>query len=245
MREASRRVIRGSRRRGSALVAIALTLSVLVLGAGAGSTAVEQATLTLDGATVNASWQESWLIGNVTITGTVSGQSELSAFLRRLEPEPKVIAARVTFSAVAGGYTAVLKFPNRALPGTYLVRVTGTSGGEELKPVETTVTLPAPPEGIVDRSAVSLNPGGKSVRRVKASTRELFARFHFVVPPETRAVRILWRTPQFNFVGEVRKPYKPTVESFIKSGRPLAKGTWYVLLQVNEAVTKRIAVRVG
>ena len=233
------------RRKTLATVVTALALGVLALGPGAGSTAIGQATLTLDGATVNANWNESWLTGNVAFSGTVSGPSELSAFLRRLEPEPKVIAARVTLAAAPGAYSGTLKLPNRALPGTYLLRVTGTSGGEELKPVETTVTLPAPPEGIVDRSAVSLKPGGPSVRRVKASTRELFARFHFVVPPETRSVRILWRTPQFNFVGEVRKPYRPTVESFIRSGRPLAKGTWYVLLQVNEAVTKRIAVRVG
>ena len=45
-------------------------------------------------------------------------------------------------------------------------------------------------------------------------------------------------------VGEVRKRYSETVETFLKSSAPLAKGTWYCLLTVNEIVTKRVAVRI-
>jgi hypothetical protein len=234
-----------SRRTSLAGVAAALALGALVLLSGAASSAVSQATLTLDAATVNASWEESWLTGNVAFSGTVSGQSELNAFLRRIDPEPKVVAARITFSAGPGAYSGTLKFPNRALPGTYLLRVTGTSGGEELTPVETTVTLPAPEEGIVDTAYVSKTPKGKAVRRVKGPVKQLFATFHFSVPPEgAQAVRLVWRTPQFNFVGEVRKPYSSTVTTFIKSGAPLPKGTWYCLLTVNEIVTKRVLVKI-
>ena len=60
-----------------------------------------------------------------------------------------------------------------------------------------------------------------------------------------RSVRLLWRTPQFNFVGEVRKRYSTTVTTFLKSGAPLPKGTWYCLLTVNEIVTKRVSVRIS
>jgi hypothetical protein len=176
----------------------------------------------------------------------VSGPSELSAFLRRIEPKPSVVASRVTFSTGPGAYTGTLRFPPRARPGTYLLHVSGTSGGEQLTPVERTVTLAAPEEGIVDRSWVSRTKGGPAVRRIKGPVRQLFATFHFVVPPtDVRSVRLVWRTPQFNFVGEVRKRYSETVTTFVRSGAPLPKGTWYCLLTVNEIVTKRVSVRVG
>jgi hypothetical protein len=235
-----------SRRQG-VLLLLATTAGVLAMlvTAGGARPAPSQATLTLDDAVVNASWKESWLTGNVVFTGSVSGQSELSASLRRLDPEPRVVAARVTISAPPGVYTGTLRFPNRALPGTYLLHVSGTSGGEQLTPVEKTVTLPAPPEGIVDRSWVSRTKDGPAVRRVKGPVKQLFATFHFAVPPsEVRSVRLLWRTPQFNFVGEVRKPYSTTITTFLKSGSPLPKGTWYCLVTVNEIVTKRVSVRV-
>lgn len=234
-----------SRQGARLLLGAAVVLAMLVTARGA-QPAPAQATLTLDDATVNASWEESWLTGNVTFSGTVSGQSELSAFLRRLEPQPRIVAARVALSAAPGAYTGTLKFPNRALPGTYLVHVSGVSGGETLTPVEKTVTLAAPEEGIVDRSWVSKTMGGPAVRRVKGPVRQLFATFQFAVPPaEVRSVRLLWRTPQFNFVGEVRKRYSTTVTTFLKSGAPLPKGTWYCILTVNEIVTKRVAVRIG
>jgi hypothetical protein len=230
----------------SRLVAASLVSLALLVPVGGSHSALAQATLTLEDAVVNASWHESWLRGNVTFRGTVSGQSELSAFLRRVEPKPSVVASRVTFSASPGVYSSALKLPNRALPGTYLVRVSGTSGGETLAPVEKTVVLEAPEEGVVDRSWVSRTRGGPAVRRVKGPVRQLFATFHFAIPPsEVRSVRLLWRTPQFNFVGEVRKRYSATVTTFLKSGAPLPKGTWYCLLTVNEIVTKRVAVRVG
>jgi hypothetical protein len=236
-----------SRRRVTrALLAATVVVLATLAGASGGSARPVQATLTLDDAAVNATWKESWLTGNVTFSGTVSGQSELSAFLRRIEPAPRVVAARTTISASPGTYTGTLRFPNRALPGTYLLHVSGTSGGEQLTPVEQTVTLPAPAEGIVDRSWVSRTKNGPPVRRIRGPVRELHATFRFVVPPaEVRSVRLLWRTPQFNFVGEVRKRYSKTVTTFIRSGQPLPAGTWYCLLTVNEIVTKRVSVRVG
>ncbi len=223
---------------------VAVALGVLAVGAQAGSSALAGTGLTLDGATVNANWKESWLKGNVTFTGMVGAESELNAFLRRLDPGPKVVVARVGFTAAEGAYTGTLKFPNRARPGTYLLRVAGTSGGAKLAPVETTVRLPAPEEGIVGKAFVSKTKKGKAVRRVKGPVKQLFATFKFIVPPKVRSVRLVWRTPQFNFVGEVRKPWRKTIKTFVKSNRPLAKGRWYCLLTVNEIVTKRVSVRI-
>ena len=240
----SPRIVR--RRHGVRLLvgATVVVLAALAAAEGAGP-ARAQATLTLDDAVVNASWKESWLTGNVTFSGMVSGQSDLSAFLRRLEPRPRVVAARVTFSAAPGVYTRTLRFPNRARPGTYLLSVSGMSGGEKLALVEKTLTLAAPEEGIVDRSWVSRTKRGRAVRRVKGPVKQLFATFRFAVPPTgVRSVRLVWRTPQFNFVGEVRKRYSKKITTFVKSGAPLPKGTWYCLLTVNEIVTKRVAVRV-
>lgn len=229
----------------SRLAAASLVALALLVPASGARAAVAQETLTLDDPVVNQRWEESWLTGDVAFSGTVSGQSELSMVLRRLEPKPKVVAARKSFTAAPGVYTGTLKFPNRALPGTYLVRISGTSGGERLTPVEKTVILAAPEAGIVDRSWVSKTKRGRAVRRVKGPVKKLFATFHFAVPPtKVRAVRLVWRTPQFDFVGEVRKRYARTIRTFVKSGRPLPKGTWYCLLTVNEIVTKRVAVRI-
>lgn len=226
---------------GLALVAVLVSLAT----AADVRPASAEPSLTLDTATLTSSWKESWLTGNVAYGGTVGEASELNIFLRRTSPTPTVVAARKTQSVAAGGYSGTLELPHRALPGTYVLRVVGTSGGIALPAVESTLTLPAPPEGVVDKSVVSRTPGGKSIRKVKGPVKELFARFHFIVPPDIRAVvRLLWRTPQFNFVGEVRKPYATTLDTFIRSGSPLPKGTWYCLLQVNEIVVKRVAVRI-
>jgi hypothetical protein len=228
----------------AAVAALATVASVLA-GAGVVRSGVADTTLTLDTATVTASWKESWLTGSVAFSGTVSAQAELTVFLRRVNPAPTVVAAKKTLTAGPGGYSGTLSLPPRARPGDYVLRVVGTSGGVKLAPAETPVTVPAPPEGVIDKASVSVTQGGKSVRRVKGPVKQLFARFHFIVPPEVRsAVRLVWRTPQFNFVGEVRKPYSTTMDTFIKSGSPLPKGTWYCLLQVNEVVVKRVAVRV-
>ena len=159
--------------------------------------------------------------------------------------EADAVAAKRTLTVASGGYSGTLDLPHRALPGTYLLRVVGTSSGIALTPVEATLTLPAPPEGIVDKASVGLTAGGKAIRKVKGSVKQLYGRFHFLVAPKLRtAVRLVWRTPQFNFVGEVRKRYSTNVRTFVKSGQPLPKGTWYCLLTVNEIVVKRVSVRV-
>ena len=207
--------------------------------------ATADATLTLDTSTLTASWKESWLTGNVAFAGTVGEPSELTIILRRVDPKPTAVAAKRTLTVASGGYSGKLDLPHRALPGSYLLRVVGTSSGIALTPVEATLTLPAPPEGIVDKASIGLTPGGKAVRKVNGSVKQLHARFHFLVAPKLRtAVRLVWRTPQFNFVGEVRKPYSTNISTFVKSGQPLPKGTWYCLLTVNEIVVKRVSVRV-
>ena len=57
-------------------------------------------------------------------------------------------------------------------------------------------------------------------------------------------MKIVWRTPSFQFVGAVNKPYATTIDSTLASNAALPKGTWYALMYVNGKVAKRQDVRV-
>ncbi len=145
--------------------------------------------------------------------------------------------------AKAGTFTETLALPARLAPRAYVLHVNGSAGGRALPEVDSSFTVPTPPEGVVDSAAISSTRGGKSVHVVPGA-HELWARFHFLVPPDAKTVKVVWRTPSYTFVGAATKPYTSTIDSFVSSTAPLPKGTWYAILTVNSKIAKRVDVRV-
>ena len=120
-----------------------------------------------------------------------------------------------------------------------------TTGASRQAKRDHAVVLKAPPEGVVDRAAISLAKNGAGVSSVKSPQKELWVSFHFLAPPaHAHEVRIVWRTPSFKLVGAVTKPAAATTDSFIRATAPLAPGRWYAIVSVDGVVVKRVGVRV-
>ena len=111
--------------------------------------------------------------------------------------------------------------PPQTPPGSYVLRVRATTGTSKQAERDHTLVLEAPPEGIVDSAAISLEKNGEAVSTAHAPEKELWVRFHFSSLPENaREVRIVWRTPSFRLVGAVVKRATATTDSFIRVDGP-------------------------
>ena len=199
-----------------------------------------EATVTLSSVTLDASWKESWLTATLTFSGSVDAPALLSAFVRPVS-RPGGVAAKTDLSVPAGGaFTGQLRLPPRLLPGTYRLRVAG-----DVLPVDSDFDVPAPPEGVADNAGVSTTRGGRLVDRLQGTTPIIWARFHFVFPPTAKVIEISWYTPSFKFIGKVKKPYKRTVETFLRNTTgQLQRGVWYAIAKVNGVVVKRTRLRI-
>lgn len=211
---------------------------------GVSATAATPPTLTLENATVSASWKESWLTGSVRFSGSVGASAQLNASLRparRAGPQ----AAKVSLETGADGrFAGQLKLPARLLPDVYTLRVWGTSGGLTLTPVEREVTVPAPPEGVVDRAYASAARSGPPTIVVSGPRTVLWAHFHFLVPPRSGKVTATWYTPSFTYVGTVMRPYKETMDTFVRAPSGLQPGKWWCILKSSGRVIKRVRIRI-
>ena len=232
---------------GVASVAAALVVVAPAAARVAESAAPSRAaaSVTLASVSLDASWKESWLTASLTFSGTTDAPVLLTAFVRPVDRPGGVVAKTDLGVAAAGAFTGQLRLPPRILPGTYRLRITGGGDTGSITPVESDFAVPAPPEGVVDKSGVSTARGGRFVDRLQGTTAVIWARFHFAFPPATKTIEISWYTPSFKFIGKVKKPYKPTVETFLRNTTGhLQPGVWYAIAKVNGVVVKRTRLRI-
>src|SRR5262249_37149027 len=155
------------------------------------------------------------------------GATSVQATVRPVNPGPVAKVAHYTFAS-SGSKAEMIALPPRLKPGVYTLKV----GDATSK-----FAVPSPPEGVVDSATISLAKRGKSEKAVPSASPSLWVRFHFRVPPAgAKTVKIEWRTPSFQFIGAVTKPYAETIDSNLASGNALPKGTWYAMLLVNGKV---------
>ena len=225
------------------IVGLALVAAFFCFGVSAPAQ-VAPVTLTLKHADLQSSWKESWLTGKVTYSGFVTAASELRVSLR-----PRAggrVAAAATLSDVqAGPFSGELPLPPRLLPKVYRLTVSGTSEGLQIKPVTRDLKLPAPAEGIVDRAWASRTKTGRPINTIPGSPTQVWAHFHFAVPPKSRKVRNRWYSPNFRWWGEKKnKPWTPTVHTRLAAAK-LDKGVWFAYMFSENRVVKKWRVRLG
>jgi hypothetical protein len=225
------------------LLALAVVLASTATMASA-ATFAEAPALTIDRATVSAKWRESWLTGSLAFSGSAGTSADLTATVRPAN-RPGSPAAKATFStATDGRYSRTVKLPARLLPGNYLLRVWGTSGTTKLTPIERTVTVPAPAEGVVDRAFTSTSKGGAATLTAKGPISVVWAHFHFLVPPKNAKLTASWYTPSFKWVGTVNRAYKADFDTFVRALPSLERGRWWCVLKSSGRVVKRVRLRI-
>ena len=222
----------------------------------AGSVPVEVASggvraLVVDKAVISASWRQGWLRPGaaVVVTGSVGAASTLTAALRPLA-RPGLVTARAGFAVARGGtFSEKLRLPPRPLPGRYSLSIGGKSGATDLKTVELVVTIPSPPEGVLDRAEVATTSHGpwllyrsQSPPVVHGAHKELWMRFRFLSPPSGRHIEIVWKMSWHRIVGKVSKRYADTLDTFCSSVTTLPKGRWTVVLTIDGRVAKQMDV---
>jgi hypothetical protein len=240
------------RRPGRIGLVVALFGALMVLPAAFAATRADAPTLSVDSATINASWKEGWLRPGATLRfgGTVGQASTLTATLRPVD-RPGVVTARLgDFEVAAGAFNKTMPLPARPLPGVYRLRVASVGAGPRPAPVDTSVRIPAPPEGVIDRALVGtslkgpwLHYVGNTGPAVQGAHRTLWVRFRFLYPPRAGRVELVWKLQWRRVVGKVYRRYSNTIDTYARSANPLPKGVWLVTLKIDGRTAKRMSVR--
>jgi len=233
-----------------------VVVGIALVQSSAASSAVlvsgrQAADLTVTAADANARWNQGWLQPGAAIkfTGRVSAPASLTAALRPLD-RPGVVTARAAFEVTqAGPFTKTIHLPPRPLPGTYSLRVGGTSGGSPLEPVDVHVVIPAPPEGVLDQAQVGTTPQGPWLLYksgtppvVSGSHKTLWMRFRFLYPPTGKQIELVWRLHWHRIVGKVYKLYKDVLTTSVASATPLPSGHWSAALVIDGRIAKKMDV---
>ncbi len=244
------RVLMVSRRVMFVLIGVPMAILPAV-GVPAADAANRGAELTLTGTTVHAQWKQGWLQpgAGIQLHGTVAAPSTIAAALRPLG-RPGIVTAHTVFQLSKSGAFAVrMNLPPRPLPGRYSLRITGTSGSGSLAPVATTVVIPAPPEGVLDRVQVSTTRNGPwlTYRNGKPPVfrgghTQIWMKFRFLSPPTGQQVLFVWKLRWHRLVGKVYKRYKNTLLTSVSSSTPLPTGHWLATLKFDDRIAKAMDV---
>jgi hypothetical protein len=222
------------------VVGIGLVLGQLPAAAAGG--------LRITSATANVSWRQGWLEpgASVVFTGSIGAPATLTAALRPVD-RPGTVTARTEFVMTHGAtFTKRLRLPPRPLPGTYKLRVAGTTG-EGVGRAEVKVTIPAPPEGVLARGEVGTTPHGPWLLYrhgsppVVRGAHRIWMRFRFLSPPTGKHIELVWKR---NWRTVVRRtmPYQDTLLASVGSSARLASGHWSAELLVDGRVAKKMDV---
>lgn len=199
---------------------------------------------------VTANWNESYVKGKVTFTATETVAGRIEASLRNVKTGRLMRAKR--FSVGTGSFTNSIPLTSRPVPGTYRLRLKEFPTGNAS---DTNVTIPAPPEGVIDVAYMTSKKKGPRMKVIK-NAKTIYAHFHFAARPKTNTLTFKWQkpgNPEVRFTGYAKKQYKPTIDTFVcvKStgggpclGVPLRTGKWYCIVYAGGKVVKRQDVRV-
>jgi hypothetical protein len=237
--------------RSRILLLSALLGVCLVSGVALGSRGAEPA-VTITNASVTAKWSESYMKGSLSFTGTTSSPVSIEASVRSVASN-KLIATPLRFSA-SSTFAKKIALSAQPVPGQYRLHLEDPTTGNKL--AEMVVTIPGPPEGVVDTAYFSRTESGPSIKVFRGTTSTIFVHFHFVARPKARSVTITWKkpgNPKVRFTGTATKPYAPSISSFVCAkyighrcgGGSLRTGKWYAIIKASGRIVKKQDVRVS
>jgi hypothetical protein len=199
----------------------------------------------------NVKWRASIGRGVLRVTGTVGKPALAKLQLHRphggplltetltVDTGPFALAAKLLPGTLANGA--------HLFPGGFMVSLTGTSGRLKMPLQIQTVTLPAPPEGVVRKSYPSAAKGTRPVNSIPASGHQAYANFIFQTQPvRGKIVTVRWYWPNGKLLGVIKKSNRPTITSSIgvPTTSSLPRGNWVAELRAGSKIVQRLLVRV-
>ena len=195
-------------------------------------------------------WKQSTGAGTLVVTGDVSKPSVLRLQLRRPFGGP-LLTETLSTGAGAFSHTTVLRpgilaHGARLFPGGFIVSLQGRSGHTALPPVLQTVTLPAPPGGVVRHAYVTPTENGTPATSVLASGGVVWAHFVFATqPPAHSRLTISWYWPDGRLLATISKSNRPEIVSWLGDAPVvLPAGDWRVVLRAGGVVVSALRARV-
>jgi hypothetical protein len=196
-------------------------------------------------------WRASIGTGTLRVEGTVGKPALARVQLRRPRGGPllteNVTVAPGRFVLVPKLFPGLLAGGAHLFPGGFMVSLTGTSGKLKMPLQIQTVTLPAPPEGVVRKSYLSATQRSRPVKSVAADQHQAYANFVFQNQPVRGAkITVRWYWPNGKLLGTIKKSNRPTIFSFIREppSDPLPKGNWVAELRAGSKIVQRLLIRV-
>ena len=202
--------------------------------------------VTLTRVRLAASYRQSRLRGDVTVTGRTNLPATLTLRILSTGPRPRVLAQQ-RLAVRAGAYTIALRLPARLMPGRYALELRGTSGGAALPVLRRPLELKAPPEGVVQRAFAHGSANSAPVTRLRGVRREVHATFVFAALPRRGVITVRWVVPGGRTLLGVDKPRERRIGTNVRVGPPgrLKPGVWRARLFVGRVLVAQVAVRIG
>ncbi len=185
-------------------------------------------------------WVASRVRGTLRVGGTLEAGGKVEVALLR----GRRALQRQVFTLPAGPFNRTIKLAPRLLPGKLTLRIQGAGAGAVLIPAVSTVVLPAPKEGVVERAFISSLQRGPAATTLRNKTR-LFATFRFAALPKgSRKITARWIAPGGQKTPPDGRPRSRTVSSVVGNGKDeLPAGVWRCELRVKGTLVAVAKVR--
>jgi PKD repeat protein len=146
---------------------------------------------------------------------------------------------------VPPGKTEVtLTLPPRLLPGRYLVRLGGTSGGAAIAAATAPFSVPRPKEGVVSFAYLTSRKNGQPRTVIAGFQTSLYAYVTFASPPRG-AVQVKWFGPKGER-GATSGPYRnKRLEFYVRQPRGLSRGTWRAQVLSKGRIAYQLKIKIA
>jgi hypothetical protein len=231
---------------------LATLIGVCVAGGSALAARGAEPAVAITNATVTAKWKESYMKGSLSFTGTTSAPVSIEASVRSVASR-KLVAKPLRFSA-SSTFSKKITLGAQPVPGQYRLHLENPATGNKL--AEIIVTIPAPPEGVIDEAYMTNTKNGRRMKTIK-NAKIIYAHIHFSARPQASTITFKWQkpgNPKVRFTGFATQRYAPTMDTFVcvkRTGgggpclnKPLRKGKWYLVVIAGGQVVKRQDIRV-
>lgn len=182
-------------------------------------------------------WKQSRVRGDLVVSGSAPSAGTYVVTLTK----DKKTKVRASLKLKAGKFSRKLDLPAKLLPGTY--RVALLPPGSKVAAASRSLTLAAPPEGVVDAAFMSGARDGTAARTLTGIT-TIWANFHFAALPNGQ-LTVTWyrlgKTPVR--LGSTTKARTAKIISFLTLAKPA--GSYQAVLSRKNVVIAQASVKVG